>query len=368
MRPDILLRFLPALILAALAHSAEEGWQGRTPDGSSARIAVAATANPRFTHLAWPKAVRTTDGTIVLGYQIGTHHGDDSCPAISISTDNGQTFSPPQVLREFGPGMEYTNSGNMALGLAHDGAVIVLSHGHRKNEANQIFGWRSGDDGRTWKEVDTSALGPDKTGSVTGSIIQLPGKKLMAVGHYRDPSKPFSRGIWQSTSQDDGLTWGAALMVTNLDAGEPVIVRHEDRLLVFIRGRGPAKTRQFIAISDDFGHTWRTELSNVTVRDPASTAITHPFAMVNPSNPSELLAVTFERPLPALVTLWRGDPNTLNFVPERTLLRLPNIEGSPAVDFGYPWLVHLTGNRFLLFYYHGRREGDCPIWVKDFSL
>ena len=65
-----------------------------------------------------------------------------------------------------------------------------------------------------------------------------------------------------------------------------------------IRGRGPASTRQYIAVSDDFGRTWRTELSNVTTQKPDATVITHPFAMVDPRHPEMLLAATFERPLP----------------------------------------------------------------------
>jgi hypothetical protein len=362
------LRLLLSLTLAAatLRADAPPAWAGSTPEGQASRIAVAPTSNPRFVHLAWPKAVRTANGTIVLGYQIGTHHGNGSCPAVSLSTDDGRTFTPPHVLREFGPGMEYTNSGNMAIGLAHDGAVIILSHGHRGNEANHIFGWRSTDHGRTWKEIDTSKLGPNKTGSSTGAIVQLPGRRLIAVGHYRDGSKPYTHGIWRSISEDDGLTWGEPTMVSNVNAGEPVIVRHESRLLVFIRGRGPASARQFIAVSDDDGVTWQTDLSNLTARNAHTTVITHPFAMVDPHDPTSLLAVTIERPLPSVATLWRGDPRSLTFKPERTLLTLPKIPDDPHTDFGYPWLVHLGGDRWLLFHYHGRGRGECPIWVTEF--
>jgi hypothetical protein len=343
-------------------------WAGHSPDGATVRIAIAPPSNPRFEHLAWPKAVRTRDGTIVVGFQAGTHHGNESCPAVSISTDAGKTFSAPNVLREFGPNTEYTNSGNMALGLAHDGSVLLLSHGHRGNTTNHIFGWRSADNGRTWKPVDTSALGPNKTGSSTGAIVQLPDRKLIAVGHYRGGSKPYEYGIWQSISPDDGLTWGEPSMVTNINAGEPVIVRSGDRLLVFIRGRGPASTRQFIAVSDDFARTWRTELSNITPRDPKASLLTHPFAMVNPHKPDELLNITFSRPLPAAAELWRGNPSTLQFKPDRTLVQLPKIEGDPNTDFGYAWLVPLDGRDALMFYYHGRGRGPCPIWVAEVKI
>ena len=287
---------------------------------------------------------------------------------MSLSTDGGRTFTPPRLLQEFGPGHEYTNSGNLALGLAHDGAVILLAHGHRGNEANHIFGWRSPDHGRTWIPVDTSKLGPNKTGSASGTIVQLPGRRLMVTGHYRAGSQPYTTGIWQSVSEDDGLTWGAPAMVNNVNGGEPVLVRAGDRLLVFIRGRGPGAVRQFIAVSDDWGRTWRTELSNITALAPHTRGLAHPFAMVNPHDPTELVAVAFERPQPGSAQLWRGDPRTLAFRHDRTMLEVPKIEGDPHTDYGYGWLLPMEGRRALLFYYHGQSRGENLIWVLETEI
>lgn len=364
----IRLRPLALLLLPLLASAATPPWAGRAPNGDPVRVAVPPPDNPRFQHLAWPKAVRTADGTLVLGYQAGTHHGDESCPAVSLSTDGGKTFTPPHILKEFGPGQEYTNSGNMALGLAHDGAVILLSHGHRGNVSNHIFGWRSTDSGRTWQPVDTGALGPNKTGSATGSIVQLSGRRLMAVGHYRSGSRPYTLGIWRSISEDDGLTWGEPAMVNNLNAGEPVIVRAADRLLVFIRGRGPAATRQFVSVSDDWGQTWRTDLLNLGPIAKHTTGLAHPFAMVNPHAPAELLAITFERPAPGSAQLWRGNAKTLAFKHDRPLVELPKLEGDQHTDFGYAWLVPMEGRRALVFYYHGLGRGPNAIWVVETDI
>lgn len=343
-------------------------WAGRAPDGAKPRIAVAPRDNPNYVHLAWPKAVRTADGTIVLGYQAGVRHGDGSSPAISISTDGGKTFTPPKILKQFGPGHEYTNSGNMAIGVAHDGAVIVLSHGHRGNETNHIFGWRSTDSGRTWVAVDTSALGPNKTGSSTGTIVRLPGRRLMVTGHYRGGSVPYTLGIWQSVSEDDGLTWGEPQMVNNLNAGEPVLVRSGDRLLVLIRGRGPGAVRQFISTSDNWGRTWRTDLSNIVPINEHTRGLAHPFVMVDPHDAGKLVAVTFERPAPGSAQLWRGDPKTLVFTHDRTLIDLPKIEGDQNTDFGYAWLVPMEGRRALMFYYHGQSRGENAIWVLETTI
>lgn len=370
LRASTLVQALAAGLLLALPLRAADdlpAWAGRAPNGDTVRIAVAAPENPRFSHLAWPKAVRTADGTIVLGYLAGTHHGSESCPAVSRSTDGGKTFSTPHVLKEFGPGQTYTNSGNMALGLAHDGAVLLLAHGHTANSSH-IFGWRSTDSGRTWQPVDTSALGPDKTGSSTGTIVQVSGKKLMVTGHYRSGSKPYDTGIWQSVSLDDGLTWGAPSMVNNVNAGEPVLVRTGDRLLVFSRGRGPAASRQFVSTSDDWGQTWKTDLSNLTTIGQKATSLAHPFAMVNPHKPDELLAVTFERPAPGSAQLWRGSTKTLSFKHDRTLVELPKLENDAHTDFGYAWLVPLENRRALVFYYHGLTRGANAIWVLETKI
>ncbi len=360
------LLFSAVLAGSTLAPAAESlpAWAGRAPDGSPVRVAIAPPANPRFEHLAWPKAVRTADGTIVVGFLAGTHHGSESCPAVSISIDGGKTFSAPQVLKEFGPGKEYGNSGNLALGITHDGAVLLLAHGHSAT-ANHIYGWRSTDGGRSWHTVDTSGLGPNKTGSSTGAIVRLPEKKLMVVGHYRAGSKPYTTGIWQSVSVDDGLTWGEPAMVNNLNAGEPVLVRSGDRLLVFIRGRGPANARQFVSVSEDWGRTWQTDLLNITAVNKHTSGLAHPFAMVNPHNPAELLAVTFERPLPGSAHLWRGNAKTLTFKHDRTLVELPKVEGDKNVDFGYAWLLPMEGRRAFVFYYHGMGRGPCPIWILE---
>ena len=228
------------------AAPALPAWAARNPNGAPVRIVVPAPADARWAHLSWPKALRAPDGTIVLAYLAGeyhTAHGGKS-PAVSLSTDDGRTFTPPKILREFGTGRESTSSGNLAMGIAPDNAVVLLVMGYRGDEANNIHGWRSSDHGRTWQPVDTSKLGPNKTGSVVGNIVTIPGGKLVVQGHYRKGAKPHDTGIWQSISPDQGRTWSAPQMVTGINGGEPVMVRAGDRLLSFIRGREEHAVRQ----------------------------------------------------------------------------------------------------------------------------
>lgn len=81
------------------------------------------------------------------------------------STDEGSTFSNPEILRGFGPGLDYTCCGNLALGIADDGAIVLLAMTYTGNEANHIFEWHSEDDGLNWNPTDTAKLGPNLTWS-----------------------------------------------------------------------------------------------------------------------------------------------------------------------------------------------------------
>lgn len=133
---------------------------GRVATSQSSAAATLGLRSPRknlrFAHLSWPKAVRAADGTIVLAYTAGVFHGDHGggSPAISISTDEGNTFTAPNVLRKFGPDKDYTQSGNLAIGLADDGGVLAMAYtgGTGKivgtaGRGNNIYGWRSTDSG-----------------------------------------------------------------------------------------------------------------------------------------------------------------------------------------------------------------------------
>lgn len=354
----------------SLTNRADTVWAGRLTIAGEVRVVVPSPDDPNQTHLAWPKAIKTAKGTIVLAYLAGRSHGFNGghSPAVSISEDEGKTFTDPVILRDFSKDENLTESGNLAMGLADDGAIVLLAMAYRGNEANDIFGWRSEDEGKTWKPVDTSALGPDKGGSVCGTIIQLPDNRLMVTGHYRKGSKPYEVGIWQSFSEDGGKTWLEPEMVTNINGGEPVLVRAGNRLLIFIRGRGEGAARQYVAVSDDFGKTWRLELTAMTAQSDHTKGLAHPFAMVNPENPDELLVVTVERPLPGSVWLWKGSIDKLDFQIDKKLMDIPAAEGVGRNDYGYTWLVHLSDSRYLMFYYHGFRKGDNAIWVADFEL
>lgn len=368
---------LVGLLLSGLALPAASlpAWAAKNTAGQPVRIAVSAPADDKHAHLSWPKVIKTARGTVILGYSAGIGHNiGGSALAVSLSKDGGKTFSAPKKLISFpDDDPRYRDCGNLALGLAGDGSVLLLAMAYNRDEGNHIFGWRSTDDGVTWTRTDTSALGPDKTGSVFGNIIPLAGRGLAVFGHYRGGSKPHSQGLWMSLSKDEGRTWAAAQRIADIHAVEPVVVQSAGRLVGFFRGDSQnARGRQSVGVSDDLGGTWKTELSALDAEHPANARLAAPFAVENPNRKGELLVLTTERAVPGntpgRIWLWRGDAEKLEWKRERVLLEFPRIEGDPHTDLGYPWLLHTGGNRWQMYYYHGNFRAAAHIWVTDAVL
>ncbi len=368
---------LVGLLLSGLALPAASlpAWAAKNTAGQPVRIAVSAPADDKHAHLSWPKVIKTARGTVILGYSAGIGHNiGGSALAVSLSKDGGKTFSAPKKLISFpDDDPRYRDCGNLALGLAGDGSVLLLAMAYNRDEGNHIFGWRSTDDGVTWTRTDTSALGPDKTGSVFGNIIPLAGRGLAVFGHYRGGSKPHSQGLWMSLSKDEGRTWAAAQRIADIHAVEPVVVQSAGRLVGFFRGDSQnARGRQSVGVSDDLGGTWKTELSALDAEHPANARLAAPFAVENPNRKGELLVLTTERAVPGntpgRIWLWRGDAEKLEWKRERVLLEFPRIEGDPHTDLGYPWLLHTGGNRWQMYYYHGDSRAAAHIWVTDAVL
>lgn len=380
----ILAKAVVASVEAALAGRADgtAAWKARNPSGEVVRMAVPAAADPRYAHLSWNKVVRTPKGTVVLACVAGTFHGNHGggCPAVVRSSDGGATFSDLQILREFGPGLDYSCCGNLALGIAEDGAIVLLAMAYTGDEANQIFGWRSEDEGLTWKPTDTDKLGPNRTGSVFGNVVPVKGEGLVVFGHYRVGSTPHAEGIWMSTSQDHGRTWSEARRIADVPAVEPVVVPSQGKLIGFFRSTKKAvfdvpaaEGRQFVGVSTDQGRRWETTLSSLDAEDPATARLAAPCAVEDPGRPGELLVLTTERARGAgqnsRIWLWRGKADRLEWKRERVVLEFPpGGPDNPNTDLGYPWLLHEGGNRWSLYYYHGQSKGASAIWVTQVEI
>ena len=336
-------------------------------DYGEPRLLVPAPEDPAIRHLSWPKIVATGDGILVLAYSAGIGHNvGGSGPAVSRSTDNDAGFRPPKLLAYLPDDDErYRDCGNMALGLAEDGAVVLLAMAYAGDVQNTILGWRSTDAGQTWDRVDTAALAANTTGSVYGNILQVPGMGLVAFGHYRQPSKP-AAGIWLSVSTDHGQTWGPPRVVTEEAYFEPAFTFSEGRFVGLLRLPAGADTRRYDeAVSDDLGETWRLRPSALAIPEGLPGRQPSPFITVSPTDPSKLYAIQSIRGdfegTQGRAYLWTADVKQLEWQREGRLAAIPAGAGNLS-DWSYLWMTPLRDGEWMLVFYAGASRGASSIY------
>jgi len=334
-------------------------------DYGQPRLLIRAPENPRFAHLAWPKVCRIKDGTLVVAYIAARAHTRDGCPAVSVSTDGGESFTRPHVLKELDSSQGYAHCGNVALGTAEDGSVVILAMAFTGDARNTVFGWRSTDSGGTWQPVDASALADNKTGSVFGSIFPVPGKGLAVLGHYRPPSKP-STGIWTSVSKDHGCTWGPPRLVAPGRYYEPAAVFAADRLIALLRnGASEYRWRYDQAVSDDLGERWQITAGAIAVAPESHCSLPSPFLAVSGRDPSRVYALQSERGTigdsRGRIYLWTADAKTLRWKRKGLVVSIPKTAAGLS-DWSYPWMTPLDADHWFLVFYAGHVTGSNSIW------
>ena len=355
--------------------TSEKTWHTRPQAGDHGepKLAVEPPPNPRFAHLAWPRMVRTKEGTIIASYIAARYHGSggEGSPAISISRDGGKTLTSPHIIHEFSADSEYTHSGNTALGIAADGAIVLLAMGFRGSDAHTILGWRSEDEGATWISVDTSNLAEDQSGSVYGNILNLPDDRLMVFGHFRSP-RP-EKGIWVATSDDNGRTWSSPRQVADAELVEPAATFTEGRIVALYReSNKPLHSRTWQAVSDDLGRIWDIKQDAFVSSEPGKYRLPSPFVTFDPPRPTLLYSLVTERHFPGntpgSISLWSAGLHELNWERRGLITTLPSDKENLNRDFGYPWMVPLGGDRWFLLFYFGESAGPCALWSLELEI
>jgi hypothetical protein len=311
---------------------------------SGARVVVSSPDDKALRHLSWPKIARADNGTLVLAYSAGTGHNKGASGlAVSTSEDDGRTFSAPELLCYYPRDNEhYRDVGNLALGMGDEGAVILLAMAYSADKANTILGWRSLDNGKTWSRTDTSAIGTNKTGSVFGHVFAVPEKGMAVCGHYR---KPRGDGIWISYSNDNGKSWGPPRTITDKRFFEPTFVFSEGKLVGLVRENEACAYHQFV--SRDLGENWRFTERAIQGNDKA--VHPSPFLTVDPENPQRLYALVSERAPVHRISLWEAHLDTLQW-------RRVGLVVEGGGDWTYPWMTHLSGNKWYFVYYQGGKD------------
>ncbi|WP_127586368.1 sialidase family protein [Paenibacillus koleovorans] len=341
-------------------------------DFGQPRVIVPAPANLRYAHLSWPKIVKAANGNIVLAFLAGTTHRMNGCPAVAVSTDGGDHFGATHILAELHEGLEFEHSGNLALGIAADGSVVLLAMALRSNQSSStIMGWRSVDSGVTWASVDTSKL-QQTAGSVYGHLFIVPGKGLAATGHFRRGASLREQGLWISLSTDDGLSWGEPRIITERHLAEPAFCFVNDKVIGLAKGMKESGIGYTQFVSTDYAASW--EVANPVLSldpDPAS-----PTIIPDPSNPGIVYAFQSERKRletdtePGHITLYRANVSDLLWHKVGIVAYFPKLSSPSAVkrDFGYPWMTKCDNGKWLLVFYDGEFAGPNSIWGLTLDL
>lgn len=199
---------------------------------------------------------------------------------MSVSYDNGETFSELKPIGDFGgvtamgdiaelsPG-EYIavfhDDGRFIKGGTHE-KIEVFGSGEGENAYSDFVHTYSDDGGKTWGEPQAHWI---------KSEINKGAKRKKLYEAYA--GKPYSDGrfyVYAVKSRDGGVTWGEPEIVCaptpDMQLCEPAIVRSPDkkRLIMLLR-ENTHKKNSFMLISDDNAKTWSepTELCGALTGD-----------------------------------------------------------------------------------------------------
>ena len=213
---------------------------------------------------AWPNLTQMPDGSIVATIFNqpchGRWEGDVECWS---SADGGERWQRIGVPAEHEPG---ANRMNVAAGLAHDGALVVIASGwsHKAPRGEEppagtstvLSPWvcRSDDGGRSWVRTEEVAL-PEGIPPLIpfGDIVRAADGSL-GVSFYSWHEKGRNTA-YLLRSRDDGRTWGEAVVIGADDYNETdLLCLDEKRWLAAARTLKDGHLDLFR--SEDGGSTW----------------------------------------------------------------------------------------------------------------
>ena len=222
---------------------------------------------------AWPNLTLMPDGSIVAAiFGEPCHQLWEGSAECWISSDGGRLWSFLGVPAQHEPNR---TRGDLAAGLTHEGAFVVLCSGRRfapprgepldrprtrEERGNQeAVVCRSADGGRTWSRDGAIHYPANVDNAVPfGDVVQLSGNRLAVSCYSAEDSRSEDESgdsAWIYFSDDDGRTWGDARLIGADRYNETdLLVLGEGRLLAASRTARTAETEIFA--SDDQGQTW----------------------------------------------------------------------------------------------------------------
>lgn len=170
---------------------------------------------------AWPNLTLMPDQSIVATIFNQPCHGSWEGDVECWGSSDGSLWEPRGVAAPHEPG---TNRMNVAAGLSHEGALIVIASGwsHKAAQGEEppagrstvLTPWvcRSTDGGRSWERTETVSM-PENIPPLVpfGDIVRCPDGTLGASFYsWHDREKNTAYLLW---SHDDGRTWGEPTVI-----------------------------------------------------------------------------------------------------------------------------------------------------------
>lgn len=193
-----------------------------------------------------PVLFKTAKGTLYLWYKAGPKY-DIWTGFVRISTDNGQTWTKPEMMPAtlFGPVRA------KPIQLANGTILAGTSWESYRNWTPFVD--RSTDDGKTWKRSNPFPM-PGKFSQIQPTLFEAKDGRIVALMRSKDP-----RTICRADSSDGGATFSHAEETTlpNPDAGIDVVKTKAGDLFLIYNPTTKGRTPISLARSSDDGKTWK---------------------------------------------------------------------------------------------------------------
>ena len=219
-------------------------------------ICPASSTHPRNTEAS---IVELESKRLLLAWSrfIGGPRDDSTCEIVArVSTDGGENWDEPVVIKENDGGMNVMSASLLRLSDGALGAAHCRKDGHDKCS---VYFRRSEDEGRTWGDDIWATPIEGYTGMLNDSLVQLSSGRLLAP-YSTSPEcwsdrEHFVAGV--GISDDAGRTWrtpGPSVDAPQRGAMEPGVIQRADGSLVMYY-RTQLGTIWY-AESTDSGESW----------------------------------------------------------------------------------------------------------------